>query len=138
MKAMTHTSTEQPELLPCPFCGGNAHFEIDMDSRWEWVECESCGMQGNSSASLMEDCKPKLREAWNRRAPASQARVPLSDELPQGFLSDVLTAAGLVSHGKQCKALGSRLGEAVEAIWKISIQQREVVSIHGITQEKQG
>ena len=77
---MTHTSTEQPELLPCPFCGGNAHFEIDTDSRWEWVECESCGMQGNSSASLMEDCKPKLREAWNRRTPSSQAqRVPLSD-----------------------------------------------------------
>lgn len=28
------------------------------------------------------------------------------------FLSDVLTAAGLVSHGKQCKALGERLGKA--------------------------
>src|SRR5690606_29906684 len=26
------------------------------------------------------------------------------------FLTDVMTAAGLVSHGKQCKALGERLG----------------------------
>jgi len=30
--------------------------------------------------------------------------------LPKGFISDVLTAAGLVTHGKQCKALGARLG----------------------------
>jgi hypothetical protein len=29
------------------------------------------------------------------------------------FLSDVHTAAGLVTHGKQCKALGERLGEGV-------------------------
>ena len=27
------------------------------------------------------------------------------------FLSDVLTAAGLVTHGKQCKALGERLAD---------------------------
>jgi len=29
------------------------------------------------------------------------------------FLFDVHTAAGLVTHGKQCKALGERLGEGV-------------------------
>lgn len=29
------------------------------------------------------------------------------------FLSDVMTAAGLVTHGKQCKQLGERLGAAV-------------------------
>ena len=33
-------------------------------------------------------------------------------ELDQ-FLSDVMTAAGLVTHGKQCKQLGERLGAAV-------------------------
>ncbi|WP_368921346.1 Lar family restriction alleviation protein [Comamonas aquatica] len=65
---MTHHT--QAELLPCPFCGCEAHFEMD-DDRWEWIECGSCGMQGNRSASLMEDCKPKLAEAWNRRAPAA-------------------------------------------------------------------
>ena len=36
--------------------------------------------------------------------------------LPHGFLADVMTAAGLVSHGKQSKALSKRLGEAVMAI----------------------
>lgn len=62
-------SEKATELLPCPFCGCKAHFEMD-DDRWEWVECGSCGMEGNRSASLMEDCKPKLAEAWNRRAPS--------------------------------------------------------------------
>ena len=67
--------TEPTELLPCPFCGADAHFEMD-EGRWEWVECESCGMQSNRRASLREDCKPKLAEAWNRRTPQpTQAQV---------------------------------------------------------------
>ena len=65
--------TEPIELLPCPFCGAAAHFEMDVE-RWEWVECEGCGMQGNRSVSLMEGCKPKLVEAWNRRTPARRQR----------------------------------------------------------------
>nr|WP_315467113.1 hypothetical protein [uncultured Undibacterium sp.] len=43
---------------------------------------------------------------------ASQ-QEPVCDITFSRFLSDVLTAAGLVSHGKQCKALGDRLGEYV-------------------------
>lgn len=75
--------TEPTELLSCPFCGAAAHFEMD-EGRWEWVECESCGMQGNRSASLMEDCKPKLAEEWNRRTPQptqpQAGAAPLTDE----------------------------------------------------------
>ena len=41
---------------------------------------------------------------------AAQAVAPESAEFDQ-FLSDVLTAAGLVTHGKQCKALGERLAD---------------------------
>ena len=70
-----------PALKPCPFCGGAAHFQIDAD-RWEWVECASCGMQGNRSASLMEDCKPILTESWNRR----------SDESIRSALENILKA----------------------------------------------
>jgi hypothetical protein len=40
----------------------------------------------------------------------------LRGAVPAVFLSDVMTAAGLVSHGKQCKALGDRLADAVMAI----------------------
>lgn len=69
---MTKQTQPTDALLPCPFCGAAAHFEMDED-RWEWVECESCGMQGNRSASLMDDCKPKLAEEWNRRTPPAVA-----------------------------------------------------------------
>lgn len=69
---MTEQTQPTDALLPCPFCGAAAHFEMD-EVRWEWVECESCGMQGNRSASLMDDCKPKLAEEWNRRTPPAVA-----------------------------------------------------------------
>ena len=36
------------------------------------------------------------------------------------FLSDVMTAAGLVTHGKQCKQLGERLGDAVMKLRKVA------------------
>lgn len=69
-------------------------------------------------------------EDWQaaRRAPAAPQAAPISDELPQGFISDVLTAAGLVRHGKQCKALADRLGDAIEKIWTTSIAQRKAIA----------
>lgn len=44
-------------LKPCPFCGG----EADFDS--VWLFCVKCGV------GYEGDDKPKLRKAWNRRAP---------------------------------------------------------------------
>lgn len=44
------------------------------------------------------------------------ASPPPTTALPQGFLADVMTAAGLVAHGKQSKALSERLGQAVMSI----------------------
>ena len=45
--------------------------------------------------------------------PLYTAPQPLERESAEfgRFLSDVLTAAGLVTHGKQCKALGERLAD---------------------------
>lgn len=78
------------DLKPCPFCGGEAHFEMD-ESRWEWIECASCGLQGNRSASLMDDCKPKLAEAWNRRSDASLADAQAEIARLRGALEDYAT-----------------------------------------------
>ena len=105
------STDSKAQLLPCPFCGCKAHFEMD-DDRWEWIECESCGMQGNRSASLMEDCKPKLAAAWNLRAPAALVvqgykiteaqhvaavkvlqRASGVDGLPQRMIDAILAAA---------------------------------------------
>lgn len=78
-------------LLPCPFCGAKAHFEID-EGQWEWIECESCCMQGNRGASLMEDCKPMLAEAWNRRSDPLVERVKELEEALKRLLDAELDA----------------------------------------------
>ena len=54
------------ELLPCPFCGGEATFDHD-DNGWNWISCEKCGTTTNSRTHTMEDCHPLLAEQWNRR-----------------------------------------------------------------------
>lgn len=69
---------EQPsELLPCPFCGGAAHFfkitDLDVSSfGGEGICCGSCPITTDLMFSLMDDCKPLLAEKWNRRAALSQ------------------------------------------------------------------
>ena len=64
---------ETPELKPCPFCGGEAHFDHD-DSNWQWIECDQCHASTHCSVSAMEDCKPILAESWNRRIVTDPAR----------------------------------------------------------------
>lgn len=66
---MTHTSTEQPEALPCPFCGG--HSTLDSNGQDFRVFCWDCGAKSKEF-----DCWQKAEAAWNRRAPA----VPVPQE----------------------------------------------------------
>jgi hypothetical protein len=53
-----------------------------------------------------------------------------SSILPKGFLADVMTAAGLVTHGNQCKELGDRLAAAVMAIRSHTSQPPAVQQDH--------
>lgn len=74
--------TEQ--LKPCPFCDGAAHFFkiTDLDDKnfgGEGICCGSCPITTDLMFSLMEDCKPKLAEAWNRRAQPAQPCHPAED-----------------------------------------------------------
>ena len=53
-------------------------------------------------------------EAKLKEAQAPQQAAPAVPPIEYSrFLTDVLTAAGLVAHGKQCKAIGERLGDMV-------------------------
>ena len=54
------------ELLPCPFCGGEATFDHD-DNGWNWISCGKCGVSTNCRTHTMEDCHRLLAEQWNRR-----------------------------------------------------------------------
>ena len=72
---------------------------------------------GHHPASLAKFARAVL-EKWGTPQPV--AREPELDQ----FLSDVMTAAGLVTHGKQCKQLGERLGAAVMKLRVHNIPQK--------------
>lgn len=114
---MTHTSTEQPEALPCPFCGG--HSTLDSNGQDFRVFCWDCGAKSKAF-----DCWQKAEAAWNRRTPAPQAqRVPLSvvDAIKQGLQADEATR-------HHCRGTTN---------WAAAMT-RFYERAHGITQEKQG
>lgn len=54
------------DLLPCPFCGGEAREE--QSNRGDWfLRCSSCCSSGGH---YRETDKAKAIAAWNCRAPA--------------------------------------------------------------------
>lgn len=56
----------EKELLPCPFCGGEAEAKkTDMSYEFTLIKCQECDAQSDERIDL-EDAA----EAWNRRAPA--------------------------------------------------------------------
>lgn len=69
------------ELLPCPFCGGEARTKVAMDGRTGiciWSQCIVCGTRTatysidityNEDPALSEikSAKEKAIEEWNRR-----------------------------------------------------------------------
>lgn len=59
--------TPDPDLLPCPFCGGKADYNND-GGRWDQVICGSCGCRGCE----YPDSREKAAAAWNRRSPLPQ------------------------------------------------------------------
>ena len=50
---------KEEELLPCPFCGGEAKLVSSVES---WVECKSCGATSQFCA-----CDSGTIEKWNKR-----------------------------------------------------------------------
>lgn len=55
------TQTRDAELLPCPFCGGEAYTWGNTACEWR-VECKSCG-----ASSLPHVTPREAAAAWNRR-----------------------------------------------------------------------
>ncbi len=96
------------ELLPCPFCGGEAAFvrneecgddgEPHENFGGEWVECAKCRACTNIRFPLMESVKPLLAEQWNRRAGMDSARLDWldRDDIELIFTTDSKTGEPLV------------------------------------------
>ncbi|HBA34878.1 MAG TPA: hypothetical protein DCZ12_12160 [Gammaproteobacteria bacterium] len=62
------------ELLPCPFCGGEAHYtayKSEYGGEKHNVECAACGAEagwGDSTGGLSWTTEIAAKNAWNRRA----------------------------------------------------------------------
>lgn len=73
----TYTGAPGDELLPCPFCGGEARHVLDNiysnDHRRvhaTWVECAKCGAEGTHVVDRHNnDHRAEAITAWNTRAP---------------------------------------------------------------------
>ena len=86
------------------YCGGSYGDEL---AEWEIVaEQLQCDRLNEHHGALGQEVRLPI---YTTPQP-TRAVAPESAEFEQ-FLSDVLTAAGLVTHGKQCKALGERLAD---------------------------
>lgn len=67
--------TQPIQLLPCPFCGGEATFgfvahtdrEDDPNAGGEFVDCSQCQASTALVFPLKGDVKRELAERWNRR-----------------------------------------------------------------------
>lgn len=90
------------------YCGGSYGDEL---ADWEIVADQfQCDKLNEHHGALGKEAKLPLYTT-----PQPTQTVPPAGREPEfdQFLSDVMTAAGLVTHGKQCKQLGERLGAAV-------------------------
>lgn len=85
---------EETELLPCPFCGGKAHFDHD-DNGWNWIECGKCQCSTNARTHAIDDCKPLLSEQWNKRVPLEVVAYANRDELDNMLDDRTATVAGV-------------------------------------------
>ncbi len=75
--------TTSNQLLPCPFCGGDAQM-AESDTVY-WVKCTQCESEGATNAY-----SAKAIAAWNRRATQPAAGEPVAWMRSSG--NDVMTA----------------------------------------------
>jgi Lar family restriction alleviation protein len=84
---------DNPELLPCPFCGGK---ELTTEGClwYQVVYCLTCEAEGPVADALPNP--ENAIAAWNRRAPDPQsAAEPATDREPDPLLTDDGTEVAL-------------------------------------------
>lgn len=59
---MTQEPRPTPDLLPCPFCGGEAFVSEDNSGTARWVSCGDCECDGPVCSGLQQ-----VVAAWNSR-----------------------------------------------------------------------
>jgi Lar family restriction alleviation protein len=90
------------ELLPCPFCGGEAYVESYGPGKWQggvYCSTEGCSADGHN-----HDSEDAAVAAWNRRA---ELKAPRFSESEREALEKIIEAAESwdVPHHREWPAL---------------------------------
>jgi hypothetical protein len=109
---LDHPSLASRDAAPAPAAAEG----VLADSLWNNEKVMSL----NAELGLSMDQLERLAHALAQPAPVQQEAA----QLPRGFLSDVMTAAGLIEHGRRSKAMAERLSAAVSQIHDASIATR--------------
>lgn len=67
--------SEESKLLPCPFCGGTAHFYLEDNGVSNYtgsyyyigVKCEKCNTKSDSVSTDLDSCVEDAINMWNTR-----------------------------------------------------------------------
>lgn len=71
-----------PELLPCPFCGGEAEYRDD--GQIGRVQCQQCLMQTDGSYSWRDkDWKEAEANDWNTRVYQPEVQAAIERDTPK-------------------------------------------------------
>lgn len=106
------TDNRTTELLPCPFCGGEAEI-VDVDptphyvKEGHWVICKEC----KASAHVFEN-RDKAIEAWNTRTPEQAIAEELNAKRHVETCEMEYQTDGMMSGWWKC----SVCGEAMDTI----------------------
>lgn len=83
-----------PDLLPCPFCGGEADFSLGKTGEgedWHYLECAECETMGPRVQYAAHNIaiKDALSSAWNTRADLAAVQpAPVCPECSNTGLRD--------------------------------------------------
>ena len=125
---MSNDKDALPELLPCPFCGGETRVDArNPNGAWIvrcWKEASCAGRGG----AYPPDMKAEAIAAWNRRAPIPDQRSDAEDaamldwigrqgdEYAQGMLHDQPGDGDYFVHGMgDCMGQGKTFRDAIRA-----------------------
>lgn len=75
-KAAQDALTERYELLPCPFCGGEAHLFVQNGVRVICPKCDASSkilVDGRRPRGITGNATKAVVRAWNTRAPILSA-----------------------------------------------------------------
>lgn len=77
------------QLLPCPFCGGEASGEFFSQNAWS-IFCDKC----HASAAMCET-KAEAIAAWNTRTPPKRVAMTLDEAEVRALTAETRLAAAI-------------------------------------------